>query len=398
MSITIADVKQRLAGKLHGTSISKLQDFYGLAFEAAGNLLGKIDVKETVRIEPITNAIYDKIYDYVVPVDIKEDAILSVKPQGYNRLVSDKFTNRSEEEFDRFKTSGDFTIQNNSGVKTLRLSKALNANIAFRKCDQLIEGGTWTASSNATNLEVDTFNKVAGTGSLKFDISAGGTTAILTIDDSTESNLIDWTSLVNTGSVFMWVYIPNTTAITSVNLEWGSMFYGAVVGSYNRTVTTTQNNTAFTTGWNLLRFDWSGSTFVGIGFFPESIGYAKVTFNYNGTAVPSCRIDSILGSLGTIYECEYFSKYLFKTAGGTWIEKPTLDSDILNLDTTSFNLFLYELAELAGQEIGGQDSSFDISYISNKKKETWDAYTQANKSERKKKQTAYYPLANRRRR
>ncbi len=392
MSITIAEVKQRIASKIHGTSVSKIQDFYGLAFEAAGNLIGKIDIKETVRIEPITNAIYDRVYDYVAPVDLKEDAILSIKPQGYNRKIADNFYNRTEEDFDRFKTSGDFTIQNNSGIKTVRISKSLTANILLSECDEISNGslGTWAVSSGASNLSVDSLNKVSGNASLKFDLDALGSTGIL---ENSTFDAVDLSTIENTGALFAWVYIPSTTAITSINLRWGS----SVTQYWDRTVTTTQNNTAFITGWNLLRFDWSGSTQT---LTPDAsaINYLRVTLNYTGTAVPSCRVDGIIAGIGAIYEMEYFSKYLFKTTSGVWIEKPTVDTDILNLDVTSINLYLYELAELCGQELAGADSNFDISFISAKKKEVWDAYGQANKSERKKKQTSYYPMIQRRRR
>ena len=382
-NITITDFKQRLAGKVHGTSVNKIQDFYGVVHEAAGNVLGAIDPKETIRISQIANALYDQVYEYVAPADLKDDAVLDVRPQA-SRTVSDNFTNVYQESFDINKSNQDFTVQYNSGIKTLRISKALTAGIVAHTMNSITDNGTWATGGNATSLAVDSLNKVSGSGSLKFDISAAGSTAYL--ENSTLS-AVDWSTLVNTGAIFAWAYIPNTTDITSINLRWGS----SSADYFHRTVTTTQNNTAFITGWNLLRFDWSGATAVGTSV-NTAIDYLRVTFNYNGTAVPSCRVDNIIGALGTIYDIAYYSNYLFKTSAGVWIEKPTDDSDIINLDVTGLGLLLYEVAEIVEQEIAGRDSSFDISYITNKKKQVWDEYKATNKSERMKKRSVYYSL------
>ena len=388
-NITIADFKQRIAGKLHGTSVNKIQDFYGALHEAAGNVLGRIDPKETIRISQITNALYDQVFEYVAPTDLKDDAILDVRPQA-SRTTSDNFTNVTQESFDINKSNQDLTIQYNSGVKTLRISKSLTAGIVGHTMNSITDNGTWAEGGNATSLVADSLNKVSGSASLKFDISASGSSAY--IENSTLT-AVDWSTLVNTGAIFVWAFIPNATAITSVNLRWGS----SSANYYHRTVTTTQNNTSFVAGWNLLRFDWSGSTAVGTSV-NTAIDYYRVTFNYDGTAVPSCRVDNIIGTLGTIYDIVYYSNYLFKNSSGTWLEKPTDDSDIINLDTTGIGLLIYEVAEILGQEIAGRDSSFDISYIREKKKDVWEDYMATNKSERMKKRTTYYQLPNKTRR
>lgn len=385
MSITLTNVKDRLAGKIHGASLNKIPDFFGLCHEAAGNVLERIDLKETIRISQITNALYDQVYDYVAPADLKDEVILDIRPQA-KRALSDNAVNTSGYEFDRNKENGTFTVKNNSGVKTLRISKSLTAPILLDGCDSLTANGAWAATASATNLAVDSLNKITGSASLKFDLSAAGSSGY--IENSTLT-AVDMSTLVNTGALFVWVYIPNATAITSVNLRWGS----SSANYQHRTVTATQDNTSFITGWNLLRFDWDGSTAVGT-IISTAVDYARVTFNYDGTAVSSCRVDSIMGILGSIYEIEYQSSYLFKNSAGTWIEKPTADTDTLNMSVTSFPLFLYELAELCGQEIAGKDSNFDISVIIAKKKEVWETYMASNKSERLKQRTTYYRKLN----
>jgi len=388
MAFTISDLKTRLESKIHARNIDQVNDVFGLIYEGAGNVLGEIDPRETKRITSITNALYDRVYDYIVPTDLKSDAVIDIRPQT-SRAFGDALNQSSTRDFDRY-LSG-FSVEDNSGVRTIKIAGVgLTAGPTINECESLTANGTWAASGNATVLASDTFNKMTGNASLKFDISASGTTAI--IENSTMTQ-VDLTNYVNTGAIFVWVYIPSITIITSVNLRWGndSSNYN------NRTVSVTQDNTAFVVGWNLLRFDWSGSTAVGT-VVATTIDYLRVTFNYDGTATTSCRVDSIVARLGAIYEMVYYSGYLFRTSGGTWIEKPTADTDLINLDIDGINLLLYEVAELVAMELQKKEASFDVQYWTKKKKETWDNYKQRNKSQALKRQRSYYHTANNRRR
>jgi hypothetical protein len=224
----------------------------------------------------------------------------------------------------------------NSGIKTLNISKKLTAGATVSTLNSLTDNGTWTAGGNAINIVADTINKISGSGSLKFDISASGSTAY--IENSTLSS-VDLTNFESAGSLFAYVFIPSTTIITSVNLRWGS----SSANYYSSTATTTQDNTSFIAGWNLVRFDYAGATETGT-VDNSAINYLRVTFNYNGTATTSCRVDSITARIPSYYTITYYSKYLFKNTAGTWIEKPTAidDSDEINLDVDSFNVLLYE--------------------------------------------------------
>lgn len=385
MSITISDIKSRIASKIHGHNIDNVSDFFGLCLEAAGNVLNATDPKETRRVAQITNALYDQVYDYIAPTDLKDEAICDIRVQG-ERTFDNNFSQFGNEEFDIRKTNQSIAVRVNSGVKTLRISKSLEAGLVLDTADSVTANGTWAAGGNATTLSADTFNKVSGSASLKFNISASGSTAYL---ENSTLTAVDLSSVKDAGAVFVWAYIPSS-AVTSVNLRWGS----SSADYYSVTVTSTQDNTAFIVGWNLLRFDWVGLTPTGTPV-DTAIDYARVTFAYDGTAVTSCRIDNIIAKQGFIYEIDYYSSYLFRTTGGTWIEKPTLDIDIVNLGTTSVNLFIYELGELIAQELSGEDSSFDVQYWTNKKKEEWQKYTGSNKSDRMKRQSTYYRMPRR---
>jgi hypothetical protein len=62
----------------------------------------------------------------------------------------------------------------------------------------------------------------------------------------------------------------------------------------------------------------------------------------------------------------YYSNYLFRSSSGTWQERPTTDSDIINLGPAAYNILFYELCSLLPPEIGGEDSSFDADYYDRK--------------------------------
>ncbi len=388
MTQTIADFNNRIESKIHAKDITQVSDIYGLYLEAAGNVLSASDPRETKRVTTITNAIYDQVYSYVAPTDLKDDCIVDIRPQT-PRSAIDSLNQTSSRPFDRFREG--FTVEDNSGVRTIRIASVTSVSgPTFNECDSLTSNGTWAAGDNATDLAVDSLNKVSGSASLKFNISASGSTAYIENSTMTALDLDDY---VNVGAAFVWVYIPSTTIITAVAFRWGN----DSSNYYSVSVTASHDNTAFVTGWNLLRFNWDGSTETG-SVTDSTIDYARVTFTYSGMAVNSCRVDSIVFRLGNIYELVYYSKYLFKTSAGTWIEKPTTTTDIINLDTNSYNLLLYEMAFLVSQELQKKDSSFDVSFWKSERDKVFGEYARRNKSQALKRQQPYYSTANNRRR
>lgn len=385
-SVTISDVKARLESKIHGSNLSKVRDIYGLMYEAAGNLLLFINPKETHRYAPVENALYDQVYTYAAPDDVKGSQFTDFRPQA-NRTTSDNFTKTGSEEFDINKINNTFAVDNDTGIKTIRISKKLNAGTLVHDANSLTAQGTWTVGGSGTNLSLDTVNKITGTGSLRFDINSAGSSSF--VENSTFTP-VDLSIYKNVGALFVWVYIPSITVITSVSLRWGS----SSSDYYSATVTSSSSNTAFVVGWNLLRFDWTAASTTGTPV-DTAIDYVRVSFAHTTSAVSAVRVDNIIAKLGSIYEAGYFSKYLFRSSAGTWKDKPTVDTDLVNLDTESFNLFLYELCELVAVEIQGSDSAFDTEYWRTKKAEVWKEYKAANKDSSSKQRNTYYRMSRR---
>lgn len=390
MSTTIAQFKTRLASKIHGQNINKVNDINGLIREAAGNVLLSIDPVETKRTSVITDGIYDRVYDYACPTDLKKDRIIDIRPQG-SRSGADNFSQVYGQEFGLYADNGTFAVEDSNGIRTIKISKNATPGALLSDCSSLTGNGTWAATASASNLSVDTINKINGAGSLMFDLAAAGSSGYI---ENSSMNSLNLSSFPTNYSAFVPCYIPNS-AVTSVTLRWGS----SSSDYFSVTATTTQSGTAFQTGWNIIRFDRTAATTTGT---PDtsSINYARVTVAYNGSAVSSFRVDSIMFKQPTPYEITYYSKYLFRNSSGTWIESPTAidDSDTIVLDIDGENILLYETCLLIAQEIAGEDSSFDVAYWRQQKTEIWSGYKTANKSEAQKRRTTYYRHYNQRRR
>lgn len=384
MNFSISDLKNRIGRKLHGSTINKLPgNFNDLVSEAASNLLLKIDPVETKRIATLSNALYDDVYNYVIPSDLKSDKIVDIRPQ-VKRVVGDNFQHQYPKEFDSYKSDKTFTIERDGTVRTLRISNSGHPGKLLAGYNSATADGTWAAGGDATNLTADGLNYITGAGSLNFDVASAGSAAYLENSTFTAVDLSEWE---DQAAGFVWVYIPTAANVTNCILRWGS----SSSDYWSVTVTQQHDQTSFRSGWNLLRFDWSSASETGS---PSSsaIDYLRFTVTYDGTAGTDYRLDSIMFRLGELYEIVYYSSYLFRDTSGTWLESPTAtdDSDLVNLDSESINLLVYEMLYLAAQEIQGEDASFDVGFWEQRRNDAWMTYKSHHKTETIKKQTRYY--------
>ena len=385
MSYNIINLKARLAGILHGTTLNQITNFEGLVYSAASQFLLDLDPQETKRIAELVNPIYNSVYDYAVPDDLKGNKIIDIRPQ-VNRTNVDFFPQRYGRDFDIFKwlTQG-FTIQHNSGIKTVRISDPnLPVGITLNMVNSITGEGTWTVGGDASNLEEDQIYYAAGNSSLKFQLNAAGSSGYL--ENSTMSK-VDLTSHYNQGKIFLYVYLPDASNFTSIALRFGS----DSANYYQKTVTADFNGNSFVDGWNLLAFDWDSATKV---LSPDytKIGYLRIDFAYNGTLMTGVRLDNIVSRLGSILEVVYYSKFIFKdVTTGAWQETITDDSNIINLDTESYNIFEALVAIYCAQQQQGVSAlQFDFTFWKNLYNEGLKNYQGMYKSEVQKPQSTYY--------
>ena len=249
---------------------------------AARLLLTMVDLRSTKRRVTAAPALFNEIYDYSWPGDGKEQAFIDLAPRT-NRSKDFELNLTTPEEFDRRKSSESdlVAILDFDFVRKLRAAVTVDAQqLIVSTLDSLTAGGgTWEAVGDAQNLTADADDYVKGSGSIRWDIgSGGGTTAGI---KNTSLDTFDFSDYVNNNrSIFHWVKIVSTTNLTNFILRIGS----DTSNYYQITVTTTNEGTAFQTGWNLLRFDFANKSTTGS---PDSTAgtYASIYMTKDGAKI-----------------------------------------------------------------------------------------------------------------
>lgn len=377
-----------LEGMLHGTTNNQIANINGVINRAARQVLLDVDPQETKRTLEFVNPIFNSVFDYPIAADVKGNKLIDIFPQ-VQRIPRDVWTQQYNQAFDVAKQniysqSDMFTLNFNTGLKTIRINAPfLNAPVTINQIEAVTTNGTWVVGGTASNLAINNSNYVQGSGSLQFDTAIGAAY----LENSTMT-AIDLSSVEDQSYLFAWVYIPTGTSLTSVNIRWGS----SASNYWSSTVTQNQQSVGFVNGWNLCQFIWSTASTVGS---PNSaaINYARVTLNTT-VDMTGCLINGLDSILGTILSYEYYSKYMFRdVTTGAFQETVTDNSNLINLDTESFNLMVYKVAELAVQQQQGLDASFnDGPYFANQYLQALTRYKAMYKAENQKPQSTYYQM------
>lgn len=387
MAYSVLDLKNDLTGVLHGTTNNQIQNLDGVINRAARQLMLDVDPQETKRSVEFVAPIFNSVYEYPIAADVKGNKIIDIYPQ-VQRIPQDVWLQAYNQAFDVAKQNvlsmqNMFTINFNTSLKTIRINAPwLNPPVILNQVESIGSNGTWAAGGTASSLAVNNTNFAQGAGSLQFNATTGAAYI-----ENTTSYSLNLSAVVNQSYLFVWVYVPTGSNLTDVKLRWGS----SSANYYEGTATQTQQGTAFVNGWNLCQFPWASATVVGT---PNSaaITYLRVTLDLVASAT-ACLVNGINSILGTILSYEYYSKYLFRSAStGTYQETVTDDSNLINLDTESYNLLFNLVAFLAAQQMQGADAGFDASLFKNQYDASLIRYKSMYKSELQKPQSAYYGM------
>lgn len=347
LTISLAQLKNDIIPKLKGTSIRQVGDFYVLATGAANRMLARIDTEETRRTITMSSPFFDNVNDYSLVSDFKRG--IDIRPQeNVNRAnmpgLSD-FSQTTAKQFNINLDSNSFSVKWNNMVRSLRAQQLPQGNVQqMDSFDVTISGltavsnGSWSIEGGVTGLYAEVLNYIEGNGALGFNLTASTTSG--DIVNSTAA-ISDMSALRYEDSSFLYFYIPigSSARFTSFNLRRGSD-----ASNYKQvSITAKADGTAFTDGWNFLRFDWINATTTGTPDDTKNT-YRRFGMAYSsGTVITGCLIDNWTDSLGTLYEMEYYSEYLFRTAGGVWIGTPTLDTDLVNVNSAAYEILKTEM-------------------------------------------------------
>lgn len=388
MAYSLVTLTNDIIGVTHGTTVYKIPNLYGIFNRAARQLLLDVDPKETMRTVTLPQ-VFNSVYDYALPSDVKGDRIIDIRPQA-GRTASDVYVQDYARTFDSMKSYGlsnAIYTQWNTGVKTIRIeAPSVTSPVTLSDTSSL---SYWTAGGGATTLTLNTTTNVAGGGALQFNLSAGQSTAYVEAITLPAVNLSSYT---NIAYGYAWVFLPLGTAVTSIDLRWGS----STTAYYNYTATSTQQGNSFQTGWNIIAFPWQSATVTGT---PNSaaILYSRVTVNYNSTLQTGVQVCNITFNLGKYFEVLYYSKFLFRdpatnTFQETVVDAPTDQNKIINLDTESYNLYFNKVAFYVAQQLQGADSEYDAIFWDNEYNMALQRYKALNPSEAMIKGEQYYAI------
>jgi hypothetical protein len=317
-------------------------------------LYGSVDLRSAKRNAVITNKVFNGIFEYQAPSDLKGYSIIDILPQAYSiRQRYPELYLTTTIEFNRFNRPGSIALEDYNGSRLLKFSTPnFNYNsIVISELDGLSSGlssGVWTTFGDAENLEADGDDYVMGNGSLKFGInSAGGTTAGIQSSTVTSFDVTDY--LEGNSADFVWFKIDDATNITNMILRVGSDSNNY----YQKTITSQNDGTAFVNGWNLLRFDLSGYTTVGTPVNTAcdyiAIYMTKATTKINETGY---KFDWLVMKRGIIDYIKYYTKYPWQSSTGAYKENSTIDTDLVVADTDEFDLCVEACVAEAFREIG----------------------------------------------
>jgi len=374
MNYTSATLKSAIGIQTHGSLTDA--EWLTLLNLTARTVAGDADLMSMRRKATLSPFLFDDIYDYAAPTDLKNDCIADIKSQ-INR--SDEWNLTEASYFDRNKEREKnlFAIVNESGSKRLRLSANIDdTTLLVSGLDSLADGGgTWALFGDATTPTADSDYYVKGSASINYGISAaGGTTAGI---QNTDLDTFDITEFDNS-SVFVWAYVSSTVGLTNFILKIGN----DQNKYFAKTVTTTNEGTAFVAGWNLLRFDLSTATQTG-SVDKTACKYACIYMTKADSKVSETdyRFDQIQIKKGVYSDLIYYSKYPWQTSAGVWILDSTVSTDYLNADADEFNLFTLKGIELTLNHFRNINSLDDVTIAKNDYNKALNEYKMFHPSE-----------------
>lgn len=331
--------------------------------EAVRTVLSEIDIRSSRRKASLAPNLFNGIFDYACPSDLKANGIIDIQQQATR--ADGEFNLIPSREFEINRRIGDIAIDDYNGTRVLKInSQVADKSVVISELDALTSGGgTWSAFGDADTLAADTDDFIKGNGSLKFNISsAGGTTAGI---QNTTLNTFDLTDyLGGNGAVFVWHKINSPTNLTNIILRIGtsSSHY------YTKTITTQSDGTAFVAGWNLLRFNLSSLTTVGTPT-NTTCNYAAIYMTKTAGKVSESdyKFDWLVLKDGRNADCKYYSKFGWQTSAGAYIENSTTSTDLMVCDTDEFDLIVKKGAAIGARELSftreekdEKDKDYDI--------------------------------------
>lgn len=387
---SISDVGNELEAMGHGSTLNQVTDLYGLYNRAARRVMEDADLQET-RIVTSFGKVYNGVYDYPLFTDLKGNSVADFYPAA-NRTSLDDYGSQYGQDFDlqkNYSVKPDFTMRYSGGLRTIRINAPnMPSGTQINDAAAVTDNGNWVGAGGcSTPINNSVFFTDNTYGSVQTNLSAAATG---TLTNSTMQAVNLTNDYNNNSNIFFQVYLPNASAFSSLSFKLGS----SSVNYYSQTgITTDFMGNVFANGWVLLSIPFTSMTVNGTPNL-TALNYIQVTFNYNSVAQVGVLINQFYSRVGVLFNMEYYSKYLFRdSTTSVFKEKVTADTDIINLDTDGYNLFLYASGAFATQQMQGLDALFyDANDFESKYQAALATYKNKYKGEKTKPHAYYYNL------
>lgn len=351
---TVYNLVVDVTRKIHGGGID---DFQSCLDEGRRNMLEMIQPGEMSRKAFMEQALYDQVDKYAVPEDMDYDNLQQIKMVSSYRNVDTldsplELVYRRYYDQKRHDSRNIISIFYENGVKYAGITHPRGLkecqHLLVNDVNSLTANGTWNVGGNVVNLRLDELNHITGHASLSFDINDSDTFGFI---ENSSMKPIDMSDYLNVGAAFVWANIPIPENLVAVKLILGSNVTDHTTDTYSSTVGHPHDNNEFTTMWNLLKYMLNNLAVTGFPN-PKSIGFMRVEFTTTGEGIPNCNIDNVVIRKGTVYEMVYDSEYcLIDAVTGAWKQRTTSNSDIVPLETDSYQILMLETALVAQKDL-----------------------------------------------
>lgn len=232
----------------------------------------------------------------------------------------------------------------------------------------LTDYGTWTpdtVNSDAKTVAEDSVTILENNISLQVDIDVSQSANDYALIENDAITEIDLTDYENLGRFQFWIYIPDVTGLTNIELRWGNdntaYWYGVA--------TTQSDGSPLASGWNYIEIDWADAVEIGT-VDVTTVDYLAVKINYGATFIDQkIRIEKIDIYLPMAMKLEYFTYFISKDSSGTYQEEMTeTANDELLIPRRYKNLIVLDAMKTLIPIAFGDDGKTFLALISNEYK------------------------------
>lgn len=338
-----------------GVQSSSFNNPNNIIVEAVRQVNMNVDITESKKMIPLTQAVYTGDYLYALPTDL--ETVISLTPVDGKFSSWDEYLNRDARSMglDSSSLNNSFRTEYRQGTRLMRITgnSTLSTPIVLHDCDSLSSNGTVTATADANNIGINQINFMDGAGSVDFNITPSTGIATVVFTGIATKNI---SSITRDGSFSMMMDVPTDLAgkITSIRIRVGNSSENYL----EKIVTTNAFNGAFTQGYNPVRFERRTATTYGT-VDETLIDYIEVSITHTASnAIIGVKIDHIIAEKGVAYALAYYSNLYYTDATGVFINTPNSvglgDSVIFNGDT--FALIVEEMKKLMDFELKGDNA------------------------------------------